>query len=67
MLWSAFNGLQQICRKSVANTSGGGFGDVFGGPEGGLSDSRGSGKPLLLLRFQKAPSGPPKPSPDNFL
>ena len=41
----------------------GGPGGGFGGPEGGFSDSRGSGKPLLLLRLKKPPSGPPKPLP----
>ena len=39
----------------------GGPGGGFGGPEGGFSDSRGSGKPLLLLRLKKPPSGPRRP------
>ena len=45
---------------------GGGFcgpGAGFGGPGGGFSDSRSSGKPLLLLRLKKPPPGAPKPPP----
>ena len=34
-------------------------GGGFGGPGGGFS-SRSSGKPLLLLRLNKPPPGPPK-------
>ena len=52
--------------KSVEKLSGGGCGGPgggFGGPGGGFSDSRSSGKPLLLLRLKKPPPGPPKPSP----
>ena len=47
---------------------GGGPGGGFGAPGGGFSDSRNSGKPLLLLRFKKhprstkSPPGPPKPT-----
>ena len=41
------------------NCPGGGF----GGPEGGFSDSRSSGKPLLLLRLKKPPPGAPTPPP----
>ena len=33
----------------------GGPGGGFGGPGGGFSDSRSSGKPLLLLRLKKHP------------
>ena len=40
-----------------------GPGGGFGGPAGGFSDSKGSGKPLLLLRLKKPPPGPPKPAP----
>ena len=35
----------------------------FGGPGGGFSGSRSSGKLLLLLRLKKPPPGPPKPPP----
>ena len=38
----------------------GGPGGGFGGPGGGFSDNRSSGKPLLLLRLKKPPSGRPR-------
>ena len=41
----------------------GGPGTGFCSPGGGFSDSRSSGKPLLLLRLKKPPPGPPKPAP----
>ena len=41
----------------------GGPGGGFGGPGGGFSDSKSSGKPLLLLRLNKPPPGPRKPPP----
>ena len=49
-----------------SNCPGGGFGGPgggFGGPGGGFSDSRSSGKPLLLLRLKKPPPGLQKPVP----
>ena len=61
--------------KSVEKLSGGGCGDPgggFGGPGGGFSDSRSSGKPLLLLRLKNHPrttnttTRPPQPLPDSF-
>ena len=50
----------------VVGGPGGGFGGPGGGfraPGGGFGDNRCSGKPLLLLRFQKRPPGAPKPPP----
>ena len=41
----------------------GGPGAGFGGPGGGVSDNRSSGKPLLLLRLKNHPPGAPKPPP----
>ena len=41
----------------------GGPGGGFGAPGGGFSDSRSSGKPLLLPVLKKPPPGPPKPPP----
>ena len=41
----------------------GGPGGGFGGPGGGFSDNRSSGKPLLLRRLKKQPSGSQKPVP----
>ena len=53
--------------KSVEKLSGGGCGGPgggFGGPGGGFSDSRSSGKPLLLGRLKNtASTGAPTPSP----
>ena len=49
--------------KSVEKLSGGGF----GGPGGGFSDRKSSGKPLLRLRLKRSPPGPPKsPGPPQL-
>ena len=56
-----------VYKRQIVGGPGGGFGGPgggFGGPGGGFSDSRSSGKPLLLLRLKKPPPGPPKPPPD---
>ena len=41
----------------------GGPGGGFGAPGGGFHDSRSGGKPPLLLRLRKPPTGAPKPPP----
>ena len=56
----------QFYHNDASVGPGGGFcgpGAGLGGPGGGFSDSRSSGKPLLLLRLKKPPPGPPKPAP----
>ena len=50
----------------IVGGPGGGFGGPgggFRGPGGGFSDSKSSGKPLLLLRLKKPLPGAPKPPP----
>ena len=37
-------------------------GNGFGGPGGGFSGNRNSGKPLLLLRLEKPPPGQQRPA-----
>ena len=51
----------------IVGGPGGGFGGpgsgFLRGPGSGFSDSKSSGKPLLLLRLNKPPPGPRKPPP----
>ena len=44
----------------------GGPGGGLGGPGGGFSDSRSSGKPLLLLRLKKPPQDHQNRHRDNL-
>ena len=58
------NNRGRIIIFDIGGVPGGGFAGPsggFGGPGGGFSNSRSSGKPLLLLRLKKPPPGAPKP------